>query len=569
MDFQRRADPMTSPGSVTPLVFVTGGVVSSLGKGIAAASLAAILEARGLRVTMMKLDPYINVDPGTMSPFQHGEVYVTDDGAETDLDLGHYERFINVRLGGRNSITTGKIYENVIRKERAGDYLGATVQVIPHITDEIKRCIDTATTGFDVALVEIGGTVGDIESLPFLEAIRQIRTERGPDKALFMHLTLVPFIAAAGELKTKPTQHSVKELRSIGIQPDVLLCRSEQPLPDGERRKIASFTNVSEKAVISVMDLDNIHKIPMWLHAQGLDQIVVERLRLDDRAAKSADLSEWIAVVDAAENPIDEVTIGIVGKYVDHKDAYKSVGEALKHGGIRQRTRVNLEWLESQDIERDGAGQVLAGLDGILVPGGFGDRGFEGKVLTAQYARENGIPYFGICYGMQAAVVDVARNLAGLEDANSTENDKRTAHPVIGLITEWRTQSGEIERRSEDGNLGGTMRLGLQEQRIKPGSKAREIYGKDVVAERHRHRYEFNNRYRTQLEEAGLVISAKSMDDLLVEMVELPNHPWFIACQAHPEFLSTPRHGHPLFVGFVRAAREHRAGGRLLKDASA
>jgi CTP synthase len=569
MDFQRRADPMTSPGSVTPLVFVTGGVVSSLGKGIAAASLAAILEARGLRVTMMKLDPYINVDPGTMSPFQHGEVYVTDDGAETDLDLGHYERFINVRLGGRNSITTGKIYENVIRKERAGDYLGATVQVIPHITDEIKRCIDTATTGFDVALVEIGGTVGDIESLPFLEAIRQIRTERGPDKALFMHLTLVPFIAAAGELKTKPTQHSVKELRSIGIQPDVLLCRSEQPLPDGERRKIASFTNVSEKAVISVMDLDNIHKIPMWLHAQGLDQIVVERLRLDDRAAKSADLSEWIAVVDAAENPIDEVTIGIVGKYVDHKDAYKSVGEALKHGGIRQRTRVNLEWLESQDIERDGAGQVLAGLDGILVPGGFGDRGFEGKVLTAQYARENGIPYFGICYGMQAAVVDVARNLAGLEDANSTENDKRTAHPVIGLITEWRTQSGEIERRSEDGNLGGTMRLGLQEQRIKPGSKAREIYGKDVVAERHRHRYEFNNRYRTQLEEAGLVISAKSMDDLLVEMVELPNHPWFIACQAHPEFLSTPRHGHPLFVGFVRAAREHKAGGKLLKEASA
>ena len=560
---------MTSPASVTPLVFVTGGVVSSLGKGIAAASLAAILEARGLRVTMMKLDPYINVDPGTMSPFQHGEVYVTDDGAETDLDLGHYERFVNTRLSGKNSITTGKIYENVIRKERAGDYLGATVQVIPHITDEIKRCIDTATNGFDVALVEIGGTVGDIESLPFLEAIRQIRTERGPDKALFMHLTLVPFIAAAGELKTKPTQHSVKELRSIGIQPDVLLCRSEQPLPDSERRKIASFTNVSEKAVISVMDLDNIHKIPMWLHAQGLDQVVAERLRLDDRAAESADLSEWLAVVEAAEYPIDEVTIGIVGKYVDHKDAYKSVGEALKHGGIRQRTRVNLKWLESQDIERDGAAKVLAGLDGILVPGGFGDRGFEGKVLTAQYAREQGVPYFGICYGMQAAVVDVARNLAGLEGANSTENDKRTPHPVIGLITEWRTQSGEIERRSEDSDLGGTMRLGLQEQRLKPGSKAREIYGKDVVAERHRHRYEFNNRYRAQLEEAGLVISAKSMDDLLVEMVELPGHPWFIACQAHPEFLSTPRHGHPLFIGFVRAAREHRAGGRLLKEASA
>ena len=558
-----------TPPAVTPLVFVTGGVVSSLGKGIAAASLASILEARGLRVTMMKLDPYINVDPGTMSPFQHGEVYVTDDGAETDLDLGHYERFVRTRLSRKNSVTTGRIYENVIRKERRGDYLGATVQVIPHITDEIKRCIDTATAGFDVALVEIGGTVGDIESLPFLEAIRQIRTERGSEKALFIHLTLVPFIAAAGELKTKPTQHSVKELRSIGIQPDVLLCRSEQPLPDSERRKIASFTNVSEKAVISVMDQDNIHKIPMWLHAQGLDQIVVERLRLDDRAEKSADLSEWLAVVDAAEYPIDEVNIGIVGKYVDHKDAYKSVGEALKHGGIRQRTRVNLQWLESQDIERDGAAKVLGGLDGILVPGGFGDRGFEGKVLTAQYAREHNIPYFGICYGMQAAVVDVARNLAGLEDANSTENDKRTPHPVIGLITEWRTKSGEVERRSEGSDLGGTMRLGLQEQRLKPGSKAREIYGKDVVAERHRHRYEFNNRYRTQLEEAGLVISAKSMDDLLVEMIELPNHPWFIACQAHPEFLSTPRHGHPLFIGFVRAAREHKAGGRLLKEASA
>jgi len=554
---------------MTPLIFVTGGVVSSLGKGIAAASLAAILEARGLRVTMMKLDPYINVDPGTMSPFQHGEVYVTDDGAETDLDLGHYERFVNTRLTGKNSITTGKIYENVIRKERRGDYLGATVQVIPHITDEIKRCIDAATAGYDVALVEIGGTVGDIESLPFLEAIRQIRTERGAEKALFMHLTLVPYIAAAGELKTKPTQHSVKELRSIGIQPDVLLCRSEQPLPDGERRKIALFTNVPEQAVISAVDLDNIHKIPMWLHSQGLDQIVVQRLHLEDKAAESADLSDWLSVVEASEYPIDEVNIAVVGKYVDHKDAYKSVAEALKHGGIRQRTRVNLKWLESQDIEREGADKALAGIDGILVPGGFGDRGFEGKVLTAQYARENKIPYFGICYGMQAAVVDVARHLAGLEGANSTENDKMSPHPVIGLITEWRTQTGEVERRSEDSDLGGTMRLGLQEQRMKPGTKSREIYGKDVVGERHRHRYEFNNRYRTQLEEAGLVIAAKSMDDLLVEMIELPNHPWFIACQAHPEFLSTPRGGHPLFVGFVRAAREHKAGGRLLKEASA
>ena len=554
---------------MTPLIFVTGGVVSSLGKGISAASLAAILEARGLRVTMMKLDPYINVDPGTMSPFQHGEVYVTDDGAETDLDLGHYERFVNVRLSGRNSITTGKIYEHVIRKERRGDYLGATVQVIPHITDEIKRCIDTATQGFDVGLVEIGGTVGDIESLPFLEAIRQIRTERGPDKALFLHLTLVPYIAAAGELKTKPTQHSVKELRSIGIQPDVLLCRSEQPLPDSERRKIALFTNVPEKAVISVVDLDNIYKIPLWQHEQGLDQIVLERLHLEGKASAEPDMTEWNAVVDATEHPIDEVTIAVVGKYVDHKDAYKSVGEALRHGGIRQRTRVTLKWIESQDIERDGAAVVLAGVDGVLVPGGFGDRGFEGKVLTSRHARETGLPYFGICYGMQAAVVDVARNMAGLDGANSTENDRQSPHPVIGLITEWRTQAGEVERRSEDGDLGGTMRLGLQEQRLKPGTLARSLYGKDVVAERHRHRYEFNNRYRTQLEDAGLVISGKSMDDLLVEMVELPDHPWFLACQAHPEFLSTPRHGHPLFIGFIRAARERKAGGKLLKEATA
>ncbi|HRA02250.1 MAG TPA: CTP synthase [Thermomonas sp.] len=559
---------MNSPASQTPIVFVTGGVVSSLGKGISAASLAAILEARGLAVTMMKLDPYLNVDPGTMSPFQHGEVYVTDDGAETDLDLGHYERFVNTRLSGLNSITTGKIYEAVIRKERRGDYLGGTVQVIPHVTDEIKRCIDAATAGFDVALVEIGGTVGDIESLPFLEAIRQMRIERGPEKAMYMHLTLIPYIAAAGELKTKPTQHSVKELRSIGIQPDVLLCRSEQPLPDGERRKIALFTNVPEKAVISAIDLDNIYRIPEWLHAQRLDQLVVDQLHLQDKASATADLSDWDAVVDASSNPIDEVTIAVVGKYVDHQDAYKSVGEALKHGGIRQRTRVRLKWMESEDIERDGAAAMLAGIDGILVPGGFGDRGFEGKVLTAQYAREHKVPYFGICYGMQAAVVDVARNVAGLAGANSTENDRATPHPVIGLITEWRTQSGEIERRDEGSDLGGTMRLGLQEQRIKPGTLAHQLYGREVVGERHRHRYEFNNRYRTQMEDAGLLISAKSMDDLLVEMVELPQakHPWFLACQAHPEFLSTPRSGHPLFVGFIRAAREHKAGGRLLND---
>lgn len=552
---------------MTPLIFVTGGVVSSLGKGIAAASLASILEARGLKVTMMKLDPYINVDPGTMSPFQHGEVYVTDDGAETDLDLGHYERFVRTRLSRKNSVTTGRIYENVIRKERRGDYLGATVQVIPHITDEIRRCIDEATAGFDVALVEIGGTVGDIESLPFLEAIRQIRTERGPEQAMFMHLTLVPFIAAAGELKTKPTQHSVKELRSIGIQPDVLLCRSEQPLPDSERRKIALFTNVPERAVITARDVDVLYKIPLELHEQGLDQIVVDRFKLP--VTGPADLSEWEAAVDATLNPLDEVTIAVVGKYVDHQDAYKSVGEALKHGGLRQRTRVNLKWMESQDVE---AGvDALEGVDGILVPGGFGDRGFEGKVLTAQYAREHGVPYFGICYGMQAAVVDYARNIAGLEGANSTENDKQSPHPVIGLITEWRTASGDVEKRDERSDLGGSMRLGLQEQRLKPGTLARELYGKDIVAERHRHRYEFNNRYRTQLEDAGLVFSAKSMDDLLVEMVELPRtaHPWYLACQAHPEFLSTPREGHPLFVGFIRAAREKKAGGKLLKEARA
>jgi len=540
---------------MTPLIFVTGGVVSSLGKGIASAALAAILEARGLRVTLMKLDPYINVDPGTMSPFQHGEVYVTDDGAETDLDLGHYERFVRTRLSRKNSVTTGRIYENVIRKERRGDYLGATVQVIPHITDEIKRCIDAATEGFDVGLVEIGGTVGDIESLPFLEAIRQIRTERGSEKALFMHLTLVPFIAAAGELKTKPTQHSVKELRSIGIQPDVLLCRSEQALPESERRKIALFTNVPEKAVISAVDVGNIYRIIPWFKDQRLDDLVVRQLHLAARA--DADLSEWMSVIDAVEHPVDEVTVAVVGKYVDHQDAYKSVGEALKHGGLRQQTRVNLRWIEAEEVETSGV-SVLHGVDAILVPGGFGDRGFEGKVLTSQHARTKGIPYFGICYGMQAAVVDFARHVVGLEGANSTENDRHNTHPVIGLITEWRTSAGELERRSEQSDLGGSMRLGLQECRLKPGTKAREMYGRDVVAERHRHRYEFNNRYRTQLEDAGLVISAKSMDDLLVEMIELPQHPWFVACQAHPEFLSTPRDGHPLFIGFIRAARDYK-----------
>ncbi|PKM07573.1 MAG: CTP synthetase, partial [Gammaproteobacteria bacterium HGW-Gammaproteobacteria-4] len=537
----------------------TGGVVSSLGKGIAAASLAAILEARGLRVTMMKLDPYINVDPGTMSPFQHGEVYVTDDGAETDLDLGHYERFVRTRLSRKNSVTTGRIYEEVIRKERRGDYLGATVQVIPHITDEIKRCIDEATDGFDVGLVEIGGTVGDIESLPFLEAIRQLRVERGPTKAIFMHLTLVPYIAAAGELKTKPTQHSVKELRSIGIQPDILVCRSERPLPDSERRKIALFTNVAEDAVISAVDLDNIYKIPLWLHQQGLDRIVAERLQFA-ATLKPADLSEWEATVDAAEHPVDEVTVAVVGKYVDHADAYKSLAEALKHGGLRQRTRVKLKWVESEQLERQGD-SVLADVDAILVPGGFGDRGFEGKVRAVRYARERRIPYFGICYGMQAAVVEYARNVLGLADANSTENDRNAADPVIGLITEWRTASGEVERRDEHSDLGGTMRLGAQECRLKPGTLAHALYGADVIRERHRHRFEFNNHYREPLQAAGMVLAGASLDDSLIEMIELPAHPWFLACQFHPEFTSTPRDGHPLFIGFIHAAREYKAGG--------
>ncbi|HOX72809.1 MAG TPA: CTP synthase [Dokdonella sp.] len=540
---------------MTPLIFVTGGVVSSLGKGIAAASLAAILEARGLRVTMMKLDPYINVDPGTMSPFQHGEVYVTDDGAETDLDLGHYERFVRTRLTGKNSITTGKIYESVIAKERRGDYLGATVQVIPHITDEIKHRIYEATSGYDVALVEIGGTVGDIESLPFLEAIRQIRIEHGAEMSMFMHLTLVPYIKAAGEIKTKPTQHSVKELRSIGIQADVLLCRSEQPLPQSDRRKIALFTNVPEKAVISAIDVDIIYRLPQWLHQQGLDDIVLDRLNIK---AKPADLGEWNAAVEAIEHPRDEVTIAIVGKYVEHKDAYKSLGEALRHGGLKQHTRVNLRWVESEEIERRG-GEALRDVDGVLVPGGFGKRGFEGKIGAARFAREQRIPYFGICYGMHAAVVEFARNVAGLENANSSENDRNCKDPVIALITEWTTSSGDVEKRDESSDMGGTMRLGAQECRLKAGTLARELYGQDVVRERHRHRYEFNNRYRQKLEDLGLVISGKSMDDLLVEMIELSSHPWFVACQAHPEFTSTPRDGHPLFIGFIRAAREFKA----------
>jgi CTP synthase len=538
---------------MTRFVFITGGVVSSLGKGITAASLGAVLEARGQSISMLKLDPYINVDPGTMSPFQHGEVYVTDDGAETDLDLGHYERFVRFKATERNNFTTGQIYENVIRKERRGDYLGGTVQVIPHITDEIKRCIREGADDADIALVEIGGTVGDIESLPFLEAIRQLGVELGRENALFIHLTLVPYLPTSGEIKTKPTQHSVKELRSIGIQPDILICRSKEALPEGERRKIALFTNVEEKAVISAIDVDNIYKLPLWLHAQRLDELVVSKFHLD---APPADLSDWKNVVNAMEFPEAEVVIGMVGKYVDLKESYKSLNEALTHAGIHTQTRVRIRYIDSEQIEVDGT-DLLADLDAILVPGGFGSRGIEGKILAVQYAREHKVPYLGICLGMQVAVIEFARHIAGLKGASSTEFDRDTPHPVIALITEWQDHTGRIERRDEESDLGGTMRLGAQECRLEPGSLAHRVYGSDVIVERHRHRYEFNNVYREPLSEAGLVISGTSMDGSLVEVTELKDHPWFLGCQFHPEFRSTPRDGHPLFSGFVRAAREY------------
>jgi CTP synthase len=535
---------------MTKFIFITGGVVSSLGKGIAAASLGALLEARGLRVTMLKLDPYINVDPGTMSPFQHGEVFVTDDGAETDLDLGHYERFVRTPMRKRNNFTTGQIYENVIRKERRGEYLGGTVQVIPHITDEIKRCIREAAHGFDVAMVEIGGTVGDIESLPFLEAIRQMGVELGHEHALFMHLTLVPYMPSAGEIKTKPTQHSVKELRSIGIQPDILLCRADRTIPADERRKIALFTNVQERAVISAVDVDSIYKIPILLHAQSLDDIVVEKLRLD---VPPADLSEWEWVLDAMAHPEAEVKIALVGKYVNLTESYKSLSEALIHAGIHTRTRVRVAYIDSERIEREGTA-ALRGMDAILVPGGFGERGVEGKIQAVRYAREHKVPYLGICLGMQVAVIEFARDVAGLADAHSTEFRPDAPHPVIALITEWRTAEGQVERRGQHSDLGGTMRLGVQECTLRPGSLAHRLYGKERIHERHRHRYEFNNRYGEALERAGLIFSGRSIDDL-VEMIEVADHPWFIACQFHPEFTSTPRDGHPLFSGFVRAAR--------------
>ncbi|MBE0457652.1 MULTISPECIES: CTP synthase [Pseudoalteromonas] len=538
----------------TKFIFVTGGVVSSLGKGIAAASLAAILEARGLNVTILKLDPYINVDPGTMSPIQHGEVFVTEDGAETDLDLGHYERFIRTKMTSRNNFTQGRVYEDVLRRERRGEYLGATIQVIPHITNDIKQRVYDGAEGHDVAIVEIGGTVGDIESQPFLEAIRQLGTEIGRERALFIHLTLVPFLGPAGEVKTKPTQHSVKELRSIGIQPDILICRSDRKLPNNERAKIALFTNVEEKAVISLPDVDSIYKIPALLKSQELDNFVCRRFHLD---APEADLVEWEQVLYQESNPTGEVTIGMVGKYIELPDAYKSVNEALKHAGLKNRLTVNIQYVDSQDVESKGT-ELLANLDAILVPGGFGGRGVEGKILAAQYARENKVPYLGICLGMQVALIEYARNVAGLTDANSTEFNANSASPVVGLITEWLDAEGNIETRNEKSDLGGTMRLGAQKCHLTPGSKVREVYGSDEIVERHRHRYEVNNNFVEQLEQAGLSFTGLSEDKKLVEIIENKDHPWFIAAQFHPEFTSTPRDGHPLFEGFVAAAHTHQ-----------
>lgn len=538
---------------MTKFIFITGGVVSSLGKGIASASLAAILEARGLKVTLIKLDPYINVDPGTMSPFQHGEVFVTEDGAETDLDLGHYERFVNTTMTRKNNFTTGRIYANVIRKERRGDYLGGTVQVIPHITNEIKRCIKQGAEGFDVAMVEIGGTVGDIESLPFLEAIRQMRMDLGAQRAIFIHLTLVPFIKAAGEIKTKPTQHSVKELRSIGIQPDILICRADEAIPKGERAKIALFTNVDRESVISLPDADSIYAIPGILHQEGLDRIVVDKLKLE---AQEADLSEWEAVVRAQKQQQGQVKVAMVGKYTELSDAYKSLNEALIHAGIHTSTNVNIVYVDAEVIETHGT-DVLNTMDAILVPGGFGERGVEGKILAAQFARENDIPYLGICLGMQIALIDFARNVANLANANSTEFDKDTPHPVVALITEWQDADGSIETRTEASDLGGTMRLGGQLCALQADSLAYKHYQQAQIIERHRHRFEVNDHYVSALEEAGLYVSGRSADGNLVEMIELPQHPWFVACQFHPEFTSTPRKGHPLFIGFVGAARRH------------
>lgn len=541
---------------MTKYVFVSGGVVSSLGKGMAAASLAAILESRGIKVTMLKLDPYINVDPGTMSPFQHGEVFVTEDGAETDLDLGHYERFQSARMTKANNFTTGQIYESVIKKERRGDYLGRTVQVIPHITDEIKSFIARGAVGAEVAIVEIGGTVGDIESLPFLEAIRQMGMELGRNNTCYIHLTLVPYIRSAGEIKTKPTQHSVKELREIGIQPDVLLCRTDAPLPEEERRKISLFTNVPGEAVISVWDVDSIYKIPGMLHQQMLDEIICHKLGV---LARAADLSSWDKLVFALENPQHEVTIAMVGKYVGLTESYKSLIEALSHAGIHTRSKVNIRYIEAETIDRDGVG-VLSDVDAVLVPGGFGKRGVEGKIKAIQYARESGVPYLGICLGMQLAVIEYARNVCGLSGANSTEFDPDTPNPVIALITEWQGRDGKVEHRTEKSNMGGTMRLGAQSAMLEQGTLARKIYGSDTINERHRHRYEVNNQYLDRLKGNGLRVSGLTKAEQLCEMVELPSHPWFVGCQFHPEFSSSPRASHPLFKAFVEAALERQAG---------
>ncbi|MFT4861657.1 MAG: CTP synthase [Pseudohongiellaceae bacterium] len=547
---------------MTRYIFITGGVVSSLGKGITSASLAAILEARGLNITMLKLDPYINVDPGTMSPFQHGEVYVTEDGAETDLDLGHYERFSRTTMLRKNNFTTGKVYEEVLKRERRGDYLGATIQVIPHITDEIKRRIIAGAGDADVALVEIGGTVGDIESQPFLEAVRQLRVELGSERALFMHLTLVPYIATAGETKTKPTQHSVKELRSIGIQPDILICRSEKEIDESSRKKIALFTSVDLDAVISLPDTDSIYRIPSILGAAGLDEIVLRKLRLE---CDKADFSEWDRVVDSQLNPEREVNLAMVGKYMDLLDAYKSLNESIIHAGIQTRTRVNVSYIDSSDILEQGTG-MLAGMDAILVPGGFGERGIEGKIMAARYARENKIPYLGICLGLQVAVIEYARNVAGLKGAHSTEFDAKSENPVIALISEWTTASGHTEFRSEHSDLGGTMRLGGQRCILKKDSIAYDCYQSEEIVERHRHRYEFNNDYLDTLSDAGLRLVGTSHDGMLVEVVEVPDHPWFVGCQFHPEFTSSPREGHPLFTGFIKAAiAQHDVVGGLEK----
>lgn len=536
---------------MTRYIFVTGGVVSSLGKGIAAASLAAVLEARGLNVTILKLDPYINVDPGTMSPFQHGEVFVTEDGAETDLDLGHYERFLRSKMSRNSNFTTGRIYETVLRKERRGDYLGGTVQVIPHITDEIKRRILGGTKDdVDIVLVEIGGTVGDIESQPFLEAVRQLKVELGPQNALLLHLTLVPYIATAGETKTKPTQHSVKELRSIGLQPNILLCRSDREIDVDSRRKISLFTNVEERAVVPLPDVDSIYAIPELLKGYGLDQIVLDIFNMD---APEADLHEWHAVVENERNPENEVTVAMVGKYMELIDAYKSLNEALQHAGIQNRTKVNILYINAENVEEKGT-EILHDADAILVPGGFGNRGLEGKLSAVRYARENKVPYLGICLGMQTAVIEFARNVLQLDNANSTEFDRKTPHPVIALITEWVDKDGKVEVRDEGADLGGTMRLGAQECHLEKDSKVAEVYGKTVIVERHRHRFEFNNSYIDQMRKAGLRIGGWSSDDTLVEVVEVVDHPWFVACQFHPEFTSTPRDGHPLFSGYIRAA---------------